>query len=276
MKTKSRKRKKRKITSTIGTDFVPATLLDVFRLLRYRTFACSEARLCLKHEGLMNSATERPYLWLFASLALVGLVVDQASKYVVFAKLYPDDPMRIQTNLEVIPGLFSLQTNYTPHKDPGDLPLSFLRTLSGERIPFVNHGALFGIGSDINLNSLFAGISILAACFIVFWVSRPSVANDRWLSFALGLILAGTLGNLYDRVVFGGVRDFLHCYYQSEAKLHIWPDFNVADCCLVCGAGVLLAHSIFVKDPATEPAKTEPASADATAPIQTTSGTSGA
>ena len=37
----------------------------------------------------MKFSMERPYLWLFAILALVGLAADQASKYVVFARLYP-------------------------------------------------------------------------------------------------------------------------------------------------------------------------------------------
>lgn len=241
----------------------------------------------------MKFSTERPYLWLFAILALVGFVADQASKYVVFAKLYPGEREQV-TLVDVVPDAFALRTFYSPEKDPGDERLSFLRTLSGERLPHVNKGALFGFGNtreeaenggflstivgfirnvlsifedaEGGLNTLFAGISVVAACFIVFWVARPMVAQDRYLCFALGLILAGTLGNLYDRIVFAGVRDFLHWYYRF-----IWPDFNVADCCLVCGAGVLLVHSFFVKDPAAEPAKIE-----AAGPMQTTSPTTGA
>ena len=58
------------------------------------------------------------------------------------------------------------------------------------------------------------------------------------------MILAGTIGNLYDRVVFGGVRDFLMWYAFK------WPIFNVADCCLVCGASLLLLQALFVKKPA--------------------------
>ena len=47
---------------------------------------------------------------------------------------------------------------------------------------------------------------------------------------ALGLILGGTLGNLYDRVVYDGVRDFIDWHYHDLE----WPVFNIADCCLVC------------------------------------------
>ena len=220
----------------------------------------------------MKFSTERPYLWLFAILAVVGLAADQASKYVVFAKLYPDAPGDQTIPLDVIPSYFALQTNYTHDQDAGDLPLSFLRTIGGDRLPHVNKGALFGIGnSGDGMNPYFAALSILAACFITFWASRPSVAGDRFLCLALGLILGGTLGNLYDRIVFGGVRDFLHCYYGT----HVWPDFNIADCCLVCGAGVLLAHSLLVTEATPEAPKPEPVTAGTSEEMSAASSSNG-
>jgi signal peptidase II len=211
----------------------------------------------------MSLPTERPYYWLFAALAVLGLSVDLASKYVVFANLYPENDFQTGVRKDVIPGYFALQTHWRPETDKGDLPLSFLRTIQGERLPALNQGALFGLGNSADgsggWNNVFAAISLLAAVFILFWASRPAVAQDRWLSLALGLILGGTLGNLYDRIVFGGVRDFLHCYYEH----HVWPDFNIADSCLVVGAGVLLVHSFLVKEP--EPDKVEPAASTQTA-----------
>lgn len=228
----------------------------------------------------MKFTKERPYFWLFASLALIGLVADQASKYVVFTRLYPEDPRRQTTFVDVIPDLFRLQTNYTYDKDTGDGALSFLRTVSGERLPYVNKGALFGMGNGDGetggMNAVFLVISCLAAGFILLWVLRPIVAQDRWLCLALGLILGGTLGNLYDRVVFEGVRDFLHCYYITEAGTHIWPDFNIADCCLVVGASILMIHSFFASEPTAQivPPTTSPV--EAAAPLQTSSPTPGA
>ncbi len=214
----------------------------------------------------MNPSTTRPYLWLFAILAAVGLVADLTSKYVVFAKLYPGDTER-ETVVPIVPGFFSLRTIYAWEIDGGDAADSPLRTISGPRLPEVNRGALFGFGNGDResggMNTFFAVISILAACFIVFWTSRPAVASDRFLCIALGMILAGTLGNLYDRVVFGGVRDFLHCYYDT----HVWPDFNVADCCLVGGAGVLLVHSFFVTETT---AQQQPVAVEPVAAMQTT------
>ena len=94
------------------------------------------------------------------------------------------------------------------------------------------------------------------------WSFRRLTACDGLLCTSLGLILGGTLGNFYDRAVFGGVRDFLYFHWKDDFK---WPVFNVADCCLVCGAFLLLTQAFWAK-PATNPAATtsdlaEPASA---------------
>ena len=209
----------------------------------------------------MKSPTERPYLWFFSILALVGLVVDQTSKYTVFTWLYPTHEKQVKTAHPIIVDAFELQTNYF-ELDPRDPPLSFLQGISGERKPHVNRGALFGIGNEGGYNNLFMTISIGAAIFILIWSQRPLVAHDRFLTMALGLILGGTFGNLYDRVVFGGVRDFLRWHGGFE-----WPTFNIADCCLVCGACMLLVHSFFLHEEKT-PEPENPASAEATVAVE--------
>src|SRR4029079_1491050 len=118
--------------------------------------------------------------------------------------------------------------------------------------PRVNHGALFGLGNDHkgDANRVFTGISLVAALAILIWATRGSTTRDRWLSAALGLILGGTVGNLFDRLVFGGVRDFLY-FYRVE-----WPVFNIADCALVCGAILLLIQALFVPSKAGDDGKT--------------------
>src|SRR5262249_62262574 len=126
-------------------------------------------------------------------------------------------------------------------------------------LPRVNTGALFGETFGLPpeySNTAFAIISLLAAAAIIYWSTQPSLARDWWLCAALGLILAGTLGNLYDRVVFDGVRDFIHWHWRD---VYYWPVFNIADCCLVLGAGLLVVEAFFAH------AETAPRAAEVTA-----------
>lgn len=187
----------------------------------------------------MTPGAERKHFWLFWTLAIGLLVGDQASKFGVFNALYSGSGTS-RGEVEIIPGAFKLLAQFTLERESGDGTFGWLRSLNGEMVPYVNTGALFGFG--MHANTLFAIISLLAAGAIIFWSTRPSGLKDRSLSIALGLILAGTLGNLFDRVVFNGVRDFLYWHYVVD-----WPVFNFADCCLVCGAGLLLTQAFFHK-----------------------------
>jgi len=184
------------------------------------------------------------YHWLFWALAITGLVLDQSSKYGVFGHLYNQGR---GGDIVILDGAFDIIARYTPDIEKGDGVLARLRTVSGKHIPVVNHGALFGIGGrddeGRDLNRFFALVSVLAAMLIISFSSRPVIRHDLFLSIALGLILGGTLGNLYDRVVFDGVRDFLYWHGGFE-----WPVFNLADCCLVGGAGTLLLHAFFIAE----------------------------
>lgn len=187
----------------------------------------------------------RSYHWLFFGLAATGLLADLASKYGVNAWL-DQDQHHIHVGgfehkgYELVPGIFSLV-----------------------RQEGLNRGALFGLGNDPEhghkANLLFAGISAAAAVLIVIWSFRRGVAASWVLSAALGLILAGALGNLYDRLVFGGVRDFLWVYYQSAEDgrlLFNYPVFNLADTFLCVGAAMLVLHTFFV--PSDRPAESVP------------------
>jgi signal peptidase II len=66
---------------------------------------------------------------------------------------------------------------------------------------------------------------------------------------SLTLILAGAAGNLYDRLVYGYVTDFLDVYVSG----HHWPAFNLADSCITIGALLLLLDSALA--PKDEPAR---------------------
>ena len=181
---------------------------------------------------------------LFWCLALLGLAADQASKYGVFSWLHGVDGHSH--------ALFQTEQGKGFH-----LVAQFDHNSTGQEVPHVNHGALFGFLREYqtHANAAFAIISLLAALAIVVWSTLGGTARDAWLCAALGLILAGTLGNFYDRVMFNGVRDFLHWDYLFD-----WPVFNIADCCLVCGAGLLLIQAFLGQSLlGTNPEKATPA-----------------
>lgn len=125
-----------------------------------------------------------------------------------------------------------------------------------------NHGALWGLGQGFA--PMFAGLSVLAGLGIVYWLFVKRGASSWWLTVALGFVMAGVLGNLYDRLGFHGwvnenrqpiyaVRDFLHFWFfeGTQAEFH-WAIFNFADSYLVTGAIMLVIHS-FLWQTAEEP-----------------------
>jgi signal peptidase II len=104
-------------------------------------------------------------------------------------------------------------------------------------INFSNYPALGPTGG----RALTIGLTILTAVliFYVFAASRP---GQRWLHLACGLVLAGAAGNLYDRIVFGYVRDLIHFTGHVDVGGHRfdWPYvFNLADVYLVIGVAIL-------------------------------------
>ena len=210
---------------------------------------------------------DRTYRWLLVTLAVVGLGADLGSKYGVFRWLYKGGNFTqgVGNEQDVVPGWFKLIAQFdrdTPVCDCGASGLQTWSTNGDPVMPRVNHGALFGLGQSRKglANGFFAVISVAAALAILAWGTRAHPARERGLMAALGLILGGTVGNLYDRIVFGGVRDFLY-FYRVE-----WPVFNVADCCLVVGAALLLIQAVFVSPTPEAPAAAPVSEADAVVP----------
>ncbi len=105
-----------------------------------------------------------------------------------------------------------------------------------------NAGAIFGMGKGSRW--VFVVVSLAAALFIcrVFWRSS---ARAGVFHVALALILAGAVGNLYDRVRFAAVRDMLHLFPVTDLPFGLtWPGgakglypwvFNLADVALLLG-----------------------------------------
>ncbi|WP_337175553.1 signal peptidase II [Paludisphaera sp.] len=151
---------------------------------------------------------------LFLALALGGAGLDLATKSIVFQAVgEPGSPPR-----SVVGEVLELRTSY-------------------------NKGALWGFGRSVPHSSLiFAGLSVVAGAAIVGWLFVGGAAASLPLTVALGLIMAGAIGNCHDRLVFGHVRDFVHFHVDSVG--FNWAIFNVADVMLVCGACTLVLFAL--------------------------------
>jgi lipoprotein signal peptidase len=100
-----------------------------------------------------------------------------------------------------------------------------------------NSGAAFGLAPAGAAFFLVAS-AVVAVGLVVYVVRNPS---SLWTDAVLGLILGGTLGNGYDRVVFGTVTDFVN--------FHFWPVFNVADSAISIGVAALVAGYLLRRNP---------------------------
>jgi signal peptidase II len=147
---------------------------------------------------------------LFLSLPLYAL--DQWTKQLVLRFISPDE------SSIVIPDFFNL-------------------------VNVTNTGAAFG--SFRNNNTLFIVISFFAFLVVLTLLLRRH-PPDTWRDASLALLLAGILGNLTDRLLYGHVVDFLlfnlHIRYADP-----WPAFNVADSCISIAVVLFIIHS-FWKD----------------------------
>ena len=110
-----------------------------------------------------------------------------------------------------------------------------------------NTGAAFG--SFKGNNTFFVIISVIALVVVTVLLVRRH-RSDSWRDVSLALLLAGILGNLTDRLIYGHVIDFLlfnlHVRYADP-----WPAFNVADSCISVAVALFIIHS-FQKQKTTE------------------------
>ena len=144
-------------------------------------------------------------------LSAVVILIDRISKIWVFHHVQPSDA------LTVIPGWFHITHVY-------------------------NNGAAFSLLADTHspekIRWLLIGFSIFAV-LVVFALFLSVGKRLSATGVALALILGGAIGNLYDRFAYHFVIDFLafsHWHYH-------YPDFNVADSCIVIGACLLLLEA---------------------------------
>jgi len=194
-------------------------------------------------EGAARSAARSAGAWgTLAGVTLAGAALDLWSKAVAFTRI-AEAPVELDRALVLAqePGELSAAL-VPPHE-----PVTVVPYVLEFRL-LLNPGAVFGVGPGKRW--FFVVFTVIAACAALWMFVKWTSARDRLSHAALGLILAGGLGNLYDRLVYGCVRDFLHplpgvplpfgiTWPGGEAELWPWVS-NVADALLLIGIGILM------------------------------------
>lgn len=194
---------------------------------------------------LAGVAWREPRCWVvFALIVVVGIALDLGSKWWTFEHVadgpaHPD-AAAVKQLLEIDPATVGLAL---PAHDPMVVVPSVL-----EFVLVLNPGAVFGAGSGKRWVFIsFTALTLVFACYVfACWTKR-----GQWLTqAALALVIAGGVGNLYDRVTLGVVRDFLHFFPNAKLPfgLHwpsgnpeLWPYIsNVADKFVLIGIAVLV------------------------------------
>jgi len=141
--------------------------------------------------------------------ALVIVVLDRITKSMLMSRLEPGGW------IEVLPGIALTHVH-----NPG---IAF--SLFADGGPFTR---------VILHLVIFTSVVIIAAMLVRHAHGAPLA------SAAFGLILGGAVGNLIDRVLYGWVVDFVHVWARFGGRSWSWPDFNVADASITCGAVLLI------------------------------------
>jgi signal peptidase II len=138
--------------------------------------------------------------------------------------------LKVQLRWAVVPAVFLFdrltKTWITSHYAQGE---GFAVVSNVFHITRVNNtGAAFGLWRGATFFLIAVTAAAALAIFVTLWRShRASAAAMGW-----SLVLAGALGNLYDRLRFGYVIDMI--------DLRVWPVFNVADSAICVGAAFVL------------------------------------
>lgn len=128
-----------------------------------------------------------------------------------FSKMYILNNMSLYESIPVINGVFHI---------------TYVR----------NTGAAWSMFSGYTAILSLLSATVIVAAIVYIIVKKP---KSHMLMTSLILILSGGIGNLYDRIVYKYVVDFL------DFRMIDFPVFNFADICVVCGAALLIVYALF-------------------------------
>lgn len=150
------------------------------------------------------------HLAIYLGLSVVIVILDLWTKSIATANLEYAVPVPVYTLFDAVTGF-----NFTLLHNTG-AAFSFLASESGWQRWF------------------FIALAFFVSAGLGVWLTK--LRDDKWVAFAVALILGGAIGNLYDRITLGYVVDFLHFYWGN----YHFPAFNIADTAISIGAGLMI------------------------------------
>lgn len=160
---------------------------------------------------LTNFFKNKKLFFLGAFIAIIAMFLDLLSKRLTFAMLESRSPL---DHIEVF-SFFNL-------------------------VRVWNHGVSFGMFNQLEYGQIiFSVIVAIIAIVLLVWLYRN---QKLYLTWSLGLIIGGALGNLADRIQNGAVADFLDFHLAS----YHWPAFNLADSFVFIGVAMLLIEDLIL------------------------------
>ena len=200
----------------------------------------------------LRPASSSRRAWVILSVTtLVGLVADLWTKAIAFERVagFP-----VQVEREQVLQVPDLGVLIPPHEPVTVMPSILEFTL------VLNPGAVFGIGAG---KRWFFVIFTVIACIVALALFVKWTRAKDWVAHVgFGLIISGGIGNLYDRLMFACVRDFIHPLPGVQLPFglswpggngEVWPYVsNVADAFLIIGILMLMYHAWRMPDPQQE------------------------
>lgn len=213
------------------------------------------ASATVTNAGPAAGSKRRGWVILLTTL-VIGLVADLGSKWWAFHSI-ADAPVIVRRDEVLAQSKIDptdLMSLVPPHE-----PVGIHKVFEFQLV--LNNGAVFGAGQGKRW--MFIGFTAVVLLIAVYSYAKYASPASRWTPFAVGLVVSGGIGNLYDRIVYGCVRDFLHPLAGLEFPWNIrWPHgspevwpyvSNVADAALLVGIGILIVKMWTVDSAAKKP-----------------------